>query len=82
MFDDLKAIFNENENQNQSVNENENEDESENENESESESDDESEKEKKHCYEIRQLHNWFETIDQTKSLEEQIEKDIIMVIKN
>ena len=59
MFDDLKAIFNENENQNQSVNENENEDES------ESESDDESEKEKKHCYEIRQLNNWLETIDQT-----------------
>ena len=28
---------------------------------------------RKYYYEIRQLNNWFETIDQTKSLEEQIE---------
>ena len=26
----------------------------------------------KYYYEIRKLNNWFETIDQTKSLEEQI----------
>ena len=30
-------------------------------------------KKDKYYYEIRQLNNWFETIDQTKSLEEQIE---------
>ena len=30
-------------------------------------------KKDKHYCEIRQLNNWFETIDQTKSLEEQIE---------
>ena len=30
-------------------------------------------KKDKHYYKIRQLSNWFETIDQTKSLEEQIE---------
>ena len=30
-------------------------------------------KKKKYYYEIRQLNNWFETIDQTNSLEEQIE---------
>ena len=71
LLDDLKTIFNVNE--------------SESENESKNESDDENEKEKekeKYYYEIGQLNNWFETIDQTKSLEEQIEKDIIMVIKN
>ena len=27
----------------------------------------------KHYYEIKQLNNWFKTIDQTKSLEEQVE---------
>ena len=30
-------------------------------------------KKDKYYYEIRQLNNWFETIDQTKSFEEQIE---------
>ena len=40
--------------------------------ESDNESDNEGEKDK-YYYEIRQLNNWFETIDQTKSLEEQIE---------
>ena len=73
MLDDLKIIFHENENENENDNENENESVNENENENESESDDESEKEKKYYYEIRQLNNWSETIDQTKSLEEQIE---------
>ena len=75
-------IENENKNENESVNENENENVSENENEnengSESESDYESDNESddkidKYYYEIRQLNNWFETIDQTKSLEDQIE---------
>ena len=39
-------------------------------NESDNKSDD---KKDKHYYEIRQLNNWFETIDQTKSLEDQTE---------
>ena len=73
---------NENKNENESVNENENENVSENENEnengSESESDYESDNESddkmdKYYYEIRQLNNWFETIDPAKSLEDQIE---------
>ena len=73
LFDDLiKTIFNENvnknENKNESENKNENESEYENENEGENEG-----KKDKYYYEIRQLNNWFETIDQTKSLEEQIE---------
>ena len=56
------------------MNENENENviENENENESENESDNENEK-YEYYYEIRQLNDRFKTIDQTKSLEEQIE---------
>ena len=38
---------------------------------SDNESDNEGEKDK-YYYEIRQLNNWFETIDQIKSLEEQM----------
>ena len=48
------------------MNENENEDENENESEYKNENDE-------YYYEIKQLNNWFKTIDQTKSLEEQIE---------
>ena len=79
MFDDLlKTIFNETVNgsnsnaKNESKSDNESAYKSDNEsdNESDSESDD---KKDKHYYEIRQLNNWFETIDQTKSLEDQIE---------
>ena len=82
MFDDLKTIFNVSKNEIESVDVNENKNESENVNENESEndieneSDDKNEKEKekeKYYYEIIQLNNWFETIHQTKSLEEQIE---------
>ena len=82
LFDDLKTIFNsnnnsnnndsdsnnenENENKNKNVNENENENVNDNKNENENENDE--------CYyEIRQLNDWFKTIDQIKSLEEQIE---------
>ena len=69
MFDDLlKTIFNETINESNSNTKNE----SESDNESDSESDNEGKKDK-YYYEIRQLNNWFETIDQTKSLEEQIE---------
>ena len=48
------------------MNENKNEDENENESEYKNENDE-------YYYEIKQLNNWFKTIDQTKSLEEQIE---------
>ena len=69
LFDDLlKTIFNETVNESNSNTKNE----SESDNESDYESDNESKKDK-HYYEIRQLNNWFETIDQTKSLEEQID---------
>ena len=84
MLGNLKTIFIANENKNESENENENESVNENENESVNESENESVNEneienesenKKHeyYYEIKQLHDWFKTIDQTKSLEEQIE---------
>ena len=50
-----------------------NENESKNESESEYESEKENENEKdEYDYEIRQLNNWFETIDQTNPLEEQL----------
>ena len=60
LFDDLlKSIFNEPVNESNSNTKNE------------SKSDNEGEKDK-YYYEIRQLNNWLETIDQTKSLKEQI----------
>ena len=55
-----------NENENVNENENENEKESEYKNENENENDE-------YYYEMKQLNTWFKTIDQTKSLEEQIE---------
>ena len=68
MFDDLlKTIFNKTVNESNSNTKNE----SKSDNEIDYESDNEGEKDK-YYYEIRQLNNWFETIDQTKSLEEQI----------
>ena len=63
LFDNLKTIFNNNNNNN---NESNSENESENENENENENDE-------YYYEIKQLNNWFKTIDQKKSLEEHIE---------
>ena len=71
MFDDLlKAISNETVNESNSNTENE----SESDNKSDYESDNEGENKKgEYCYKIKQLNNWFKTIDQTKSLEEQIE---------
>ena len=57
MFNDLKTIFNNN-NESNSKNVNENENESEKD---------------EYYYEIKELNNWFKTIDQTKSLEEEIE---------
>ena len=61
LFNDLKTIFN---NNNESNSKNVNENENENENES---------KKDEYYYEIKELNNWLKTIDQTKSLEEQIE---------
>ena len=65
LFDDLlKTIFNKTVNEISSNTKNE----SESDNESENEGDKD-----KYYYEIRQLNNWFETIDQTKSSEEEID---------
>ena len=72
LFDDLKTIFNKTVNESNSNTKNESESDNESDYKSDNESDIEGEKDK-YCYEIRQLNNWFETIDQTKSLEEQIE---------
>ena len=84
LFDDLlKTIFNKTVNEsnsstkNETVNESNSstKNESESDNKSDYESDNESDnegKKDKYYYEMRQLSNWFETIDQTKSLEEQI----------
>ena len=63
MFDDLKTILNNNNNSNNNGSDSNNKNESENENDNDNEQ----------CYEIKQLNDWFKTIDQTKSLEEQIE---------
>ena len=70
MFDDLKIIYNNNNNNNENNSKNVNE--NENKNESKYESENENEKDE-YYYKIRQLNNWFKTIEQTKSLEEQIE---------
>ena len=73
MFDDLlKTIFNETVNESNSNTKNESKSDNKSDYESDYESDNEGEKEK-YYYEIRKLNNWFETIDQTKLLEEQIE---------
>ena len=81
MFDDLlKTFFNETVNKsnsntkNKTVNESNSstKNESESDNKSDYESDNEGKKDK-YYYEIRQLNKWFKTIDQTKSLEDQME---------
>ena len=84
MFDDLKTIFNKTVNEsnsstkNETVNEsnsntkNESKSDNESDYESNNESDNEGKKEKNY-HETKQLNDWFKTIDQTKSLEEQIE---------
>ena len=72
LFDNFKTILNETVNESNSNTKNESKSDNESDYESDNESDNEGEKEK-YYYEIRQLNNWFETIDQTKSLEEQIE---------
>ena len=72
MFDDLlKTIFNETVNKSSNSN---TKNESKSDNESDNEGDNESDNKRvEYYYEMRQLNNWFKTIDQTKSLEDQIE---------
>ena len=77
MFNNLETIFdnnnntNNNNNNNKSNSKNVNEKKSKNESEYESEYESENEKDE-YYYEIRQLNNRFETIDQTKPSEEQL----------
>ena len=85
MFGDLKTIFNNDDNYNNNNNNNNNkivnEDNNVNYNDHNNKSDDDyasdddydSDNDDGQCYGMRQLNNWFETIDQTKSLEEQME---------
>ena len=61
-------IISDNNSDNKSDNENKNESKNESENESKNEN-----KKYKYYHKIKELNNWFETIDQTKSLEDQIE---------
>ena len=72
----LKTIFNETVNENSSSSSN-TKNESKSDHESDNESDNESDKESnnkqvEYYYEMKQLNNWFETSDQTKSLENRI----------
>ena len=77
LFDELiETIFNNNvsvnkDNNDVSVNEDNNE--NENENDHGSESDSEHDDDDKQYYKIKQLNNYFKTIDETKPFEEQIE---------
>ena len=71
-YDLLKTIFNKTVNESNSNTKNESKSDNERDYESDNENDNEGETDK-YYYEKRQLNNWFETIDQTKSLEEQIE---------
>ena len=67
LFDDLlKTIFNKTVNKSNNSTKNKSESDNESDYENDSESDNEGEKDK-YYYEMRQLNNWFETIDQAKS---------------
>ena len=80
LFDNLvKAILNNsnnnknNSNNNNSNNGNESDSENENESVNKDENENENESDNEQYYEIKQLNNWFKTIDKTKSFKEQIE---------
>ena len=81
LLDDLlEAIFNNNKNKNEnnnvSMNENDNENDNDNDNDCDNENDDDDDDDDDHdeqYYIIKQLNNYFKTIDETKSLKEQIE---------
>ena len=77
LFDDLKTIFNKNENENERVNENENENETQSVNENESVSENENENGQ---YFLKQINNNFKKINETKSLEDQI--NILKIVPN
>ena len=72
MFHDLKTIFNNNKNSNNSNN-NESDSNNKNENKNANVNENENENENKKFYQIKKLNDWFKTIDQTKSLKEQVE---------
>ena len=76
LFDDLlKTNFNETVNEGNSNTKNKSESDNKSDYESDNGSDKESDnegKKEKYYYQIRQLNNWFETTDQTKSLKDQI----------
>ena len=73
LFDDLpEAIFNNNKNENENNNVSVNENENDNDNDNESDDDDDDDDDEDH-YIINQVNNYFKTIDETKSFEEQIE---------
>ena len=82
LVDDLlETIFNNNnksmnEDNNVSVNENDNDNKNDSESDSESDSDNDNDDDHDHdeqYYKIKQINNWFKTIDKTKSFKEQIE---------
>ena len=82
LVDDLlETIFNNNnksmnEDNNVSVNENDNDNKNDSESDSESDSDNDNDDDHDHdeqYYKIKQINNWFKTIDKTKSFEEQME---------
>ena len=79
LFNDLlKTIFNETVNESNSNTKNKSESDNKSDYESDNEGDNESDnkiddKKDKHYYKIRQLNNWFQTIDQIASLEDRIE---------
>ena len=73
IFFEKKKNNNESESESESENENENENENKNKNENENENDSENDNENENDYEIKQINNCFKTIDEIKSIEEQIE---------
>ena len=82
LVDDLlETIFNNNnksmnEDNNVSVNENDKDNKNDSESDSESDSDNDNDDDHDHdeqYYKIKQINNWFKTIDKTKSFEQQIE---------
>ena len=75
LFDDLlKTIFNKTINESNSNTKNDSKSDNESDYKSDNESDNKGDNKKdEYYYEIKQLNDWFTTIDQTKSLKEQIE---------
>ena len=72
LFDDLKAIFNNNNNSNNNESDSNNKNENENENVNENENENENERDDGQYY-LEQLNNNFKEIDETKSFKDQID---------